>query len=655
MTTTVAGRPALQEIIKQAMEGAAARVDISLESARQIANAGGTPPAVEKTASALPSVRSLPTDLTTKLASALDYVAVQMDPKLAAIDIDAKTTDGVGPGEGPNALDVTHAISSDAPLQPNASGKAIEQPPKNPAQQKDPTRPADPGTGLETNDSTEHREQPIEPIPNQKTTLSNEQAKESSAYANNLLALGLARVEYDTKGQPQIVKAAGIGGAITGALGGGALGAGLGALAGHALGIGAGTGAKWGATLGAAGGALHGSDVLQGVGAPPAAEAQPKVAAEENTLERKGRKGGALAGTIAGSVGGERAGRALAEVLGAGALRSGLARAGGAVLGAGIGHHIGGRLGRAAGGAAEHRLDMIDPKGKKEASAALKNLALRMAKTALDPEMMTPEQIDAAQAYGAARAPQVHGALVGDALGALGGGAAGYHFTPLNFAGKMMGGTLGAIHGGLAGAGIGSAVDAARMTPEQHAQMTLNAEDAAQANKQASVYARNLLALGLKKQAEDAINPAQISAGKIDDIGVNSPDGATPAGVGVPSEPSDVNSQKRLIESNLAAIGYTRREAKSDPKKDLGAVLNEPALSAEHDRTLNEAFDHTEEAGAKIGSAQTLKIAAARAVLNKLAQQQVVGKKTKKSMMGGAGGAPNTPQAASGFTAGAQM
>jgi len=41
--------------------------------------------------------------------------------------------------------------------------------------------------------------------------------------------------------------------------------------------------------------------------------------------------------------------------------------------------------------------------------------------------------------------------------------------------------------------------------------------------------------------------------------------------------------------------------------------------------------------------------------LNKLAQQQVVGKKTKKSMMGGAGGAPNTPQAASGFTAGAQM
>jgi hypothetical protein len=187
----------------------------------------------------------------------------------------------------------------------------------------------------------------------------------------------------------------------------------------------------------------------------------------------------------------------------------------------------------------------------------------------------------------------------------------------------------------------------------------LDAREAAEAAKQASAYARNLAALGLSKQAEDAINPAQISAGRITDIGPNPPDGATESGEGQPSEPSDVTSQKRLIDSNQAAINYTRREAKADPKRDLGQVLNEPALSSSTDSTLRSVLEHTESAGAKIASASLTKVAAARAILNKLAQAQPTkvaagGKKKKLSMMGG-GGAPNNPQAASGFNAASRM
>jgi hypothetical protein len=190
---------------------------------------------------------------------------------------------------------------------------------------------------------------------------------------------------------------------------------------------------------------------------------------------------------------------------------------------------------------------------------------------------------------------------------------------------------------------------------------------AAKAGKTASVYERNLAALGLKKTAEDAIFPAQISAGTIKDIGPNPPDGASESGEEQPPEPSDVDSQKRMLESSQAAINYTRREAKADPKKDLGAVVNEPALSASKDDVLQRVFEHTNEAGAKIASAQSaqlVQIAAARAVMEKVAQQfgqkpapktaaaskpAAKPKKTKTSMMPGM--APNNPQAASGFNA----
>lgn len=125
----------------------------------------------------------------------------------------------------------------------------------------------------------------------------------------------------------------------------------------------------------------------------------------------------------------------------------------------------------------------------------------------------------------------------------------------------------------------------------------------------------------LRKLAEDAINPANITAEKGQDP-MTPPEGASAAGEGVPSEPSDVTSQKSMIASNEAAINYTKGQAKADPKKDVNQVLNEPALSSSTDKVLQEAFDNTGRAGVKISSANSsnavVKVAAQRLVLNNL-------------------------------------
>jgi len=171
--------------------------------------------------------------------------------------------------------------------------------------------------------------------------------------------------------------------------------------------------------------------------------------------------------------------------------------------------------------------------------------------------------------------------------------------------------------------------------------------------KEASLHTRNLQALGLHKQAEDAINKASISAG-MTQTGATPPEGASPAGEQVPSEPSDVNKQKRMISSNDAAINYTKREAKADPKKDVGHVVNEPALSASSDTTLSQAFTHTQEAGAKIAS-NMMRTAAAQALLSKLAacaseEAKEKGKKKEKNAQG-----LSTPAGQSGFQASASV
>jgi hypothetical protein len=123
--------------------------------------------------------------------------------------------------------------------------------------------------------------------------------------------------------------------------------------------------------------------------------------------------------------------------------------------------------------------------------------------------------------------------------------------------------------------------------------------------------------LAYTKLAEDAINPAQIVAGPAipPDSNMSGEPGGAPAG-GMPQGPSS------LIGSNEAAINYKKQTAYSPRKSELAQYFNEPALSAATDKTLNEAFAHTPEAGTKISSAQLLKSASARALLAKLAEEE---------------------------------
>jgi hypothetical protein len=142
------------------------------------------------------------------------------------------------------------------------------------------------------------------------------------------------------------------------------------------------------------------------------------------------------------------------------------------------------------------------------------------------------------------------------------------------------------------------------------------------------------------KQAEDAINPAQISAPASVDT-AKPPPGAAPAGEQVPSQPADVSAQERLIDTNKAAIGTTKREAKADAISDVSRVfVNTPM----QDPVLDQVFSHSGQAGVKTSAMNqdALKVGAARALLSKLAAEvEDAAKKKKESNMGG--GAPPPP------------
>jgi hypothetical protein len=71
------------------------------------------------------------------------------------------------------------------------------------------------------------------------------------------------------------------------------------------------------------------------------------------------------------------------------------------------------------------------------------------------------------------------------------------------------------------------------------------------------------------------------------------------------------NQGRRLIQSNQAAIDYTKGDAKGPQKTQLKEVLDEPALSSSTDSKLEENLRNTGKAG--------VKIAGARATLEKVA------------------------------------
>lgn len=140
--------------------------------------------------------------------------------------------------------------------------------------------------------------------------------------------------------------------------------------------------------------------------------------------------------------------------------------------------------------------------------------------------------------------------------------------------------------------------------------------------------------LGAVKTAEDAINPAKISAGSADSTMLTrsaaGEDGGAPAG-GKPQGPTN------LIASNDAAKNYTKGDAKAQVKPQLKAVLSEPALSSAHDNVLQKALTHTGQAGVKISS--SVKAAAARALLEKMAEEGVKDDKAKDKKKESAGAA----------------
>ncbi len=150
----------------------------------------------------------------------------------------------------------------------------------------------------------------------------------------------------------------------------------------------------------------------------------------------------------------------------------------------------------------------------------------------------------------------------------------------------------------------------------------------------------------IRKVAEDALSPSKIEAGK-----QNPPDSSS-AEQNVPKQPSDVTSQARsMLGSNDAAINYKKQQAKADPKSDVNQVLAQPALTRSGDSTLHKVLANTNKAGVKFASIRddSVKVAAARALLTNLVSKVAAEKKkVKDSMMGGA---PTSPSSASGFTA----
>jgi hypothetical protein len=100
------------------------------------------------------------------------------------------------------------------------------------------------------------------------------------------------------------------------------------------------------------------------------------------------------------------------------------------------------------------------------------------------------------------------------------------------------------------------------------------------------------------KQAEDAINPAHISAGAA--VPPQTSEAGQPGGKPVGGTPQGPSG---LVGSNDTARGYKKDQAYAPRKTELAKYLKEPALSMEHDSVLRDAFKHTAQAGTKFASA----------------------------------------------------
>lgn len=168
MPGTVTPRMTINSMIKAAAAGVMDHAAVTLEAARQLSNHGDAPP-LSKTAAAVdsPFTDSIPTAYVEKFASAVQYVVEHM--KLADVSEPGSDTKQ-GPGDGPNALEVSEAKSENNEAATNM-GKATPKhvPPMDPSLQKAPNIAADPSTGLEDNTSMSHPAQPADPMGNDRT------------------------------------------------------------------------------------------------------------------------------------------------------------------------------------------------------------------------------------------------------------------------------------------------------------------------------------------------------------------------------------------------------------------------------------------------------------------------------------------------------
>lgn len=196
-TMTMAQRPTLQDMMKAAMEGTVDRVDITSEAARQLGHQEEDDST--KVASAEAQSEHYSTEHIEKMASALDYISGELGETKVADDGNVQQ-----PGQGPGALDVLEAKSSETNIDAGQSGKAIAQnlAKTDPPTQKEEVQVGKANTGMDTNDGNMHGEQPLKPIKNESASIApasplptpTTQTKQSAADPTELFKANLERL-----------------------------------------------------------------------------------------------------------------------------------------------------------------------------------------------------------------------------------------------------------------------------------------------------------------------------------------------------------------------------------------------------------------------------------------------------------------------------
>lgn len=214
------------------------------------------------------------------------------------------------------------------------------------------------------------------------------------------------------------------------------------------------------------------------------------------------------------------------------------------------------------------------------------------------------------------------GGLAGAALGGPGGRLAG------GIAGASLGGGIGSMagmgrdieRGREAGKAVaakyeGQEKGAGGLPPAlaknkakvQAAQTSAPGAELPDLKKGASTIPAGIAQALINKFAEDAINPASISAGTEPQL--QSADGVpsaitqgTAAGEGVPATKGG-DQGRELIQTNVAAINASKDQAKGQrTRSEMRKWLDEPAFTAGGDKTLNQSLDNTSAAGVKIAA-----------------------------------------------------